>query len=146
MKYLMLVKAVRSAGNGVGTLVDIITIQAVHGKENKGEGYGNQRLWTGVAWGVGSFATGLLIDSFGFDAIFVWTYSGVAALFMLMCAVPGNSYRSAPATSSTEAEKPKLSICSSVSALKQLWQLALVGVLYGIAMTLVEHIMFLQLD
>jgi len=49
---LLLLKVTRSGANGTGTLVDIITLKVVSGTK---EGYGNQRLWTAVAWGVGSW-------------------------------------------------------------------------------------------
>ena len=46
--------------NATGTLVDIITLRLVSGT---GEGYGGQRLWTAVAWGVGSVAVGYALDT-----------------------------------------------------------------------------------
>ena len=50
-----LLELVRSGSNGAGTLVDILTLQLVKGS---GQSYGSQRLWTAVAWGVGSWGAG----------------------------------------------------------------------------------------
>ena len=55
MSVGQLLKLVRSGSNGAGTLVDILTLQLVKGS---GQSYGSQRLWTAVAWGVGSWGAG----------------------------------------------------------------------------------------
>ena len=78
---LFLLKVTRSGANGSGTLVDIITLRQVSGTS---EGYGSQRLWTAVAWGVGSWGAGKAIDAYGFDAIWWWYYCGTAALLALI--------------------------------------------------------------
>jgi hypothetical protein len=82
---LLLLKITRSGANGSGTLVDIITLRLVSGTS---EGYGSQRLWTAVAWGVGSWGAGKAIDIYGFDAIWWWYYCGTAALLLLIVACP----------------------------------------------------------
>ena len=64
---------VRSGANGTGTLVDILTLRVVgSGAGTSSSSYGSQRLWTAVAWGVGSLLAGHLIDRWGFDAIWYW--------------------------------------------------------------------------
>ena len=82
---LLLLKVTRSGANGSGTLVDIITLRLVSGTS---EGYGSQRLWTAVAWGVGSWGAGKAIDAYGFDAIWWWYYTGTAALLLLIASCP----------------------------------------------------------
>ena len=66
---LLVLKVVRSACNGVNTLVDIVTLRTIEFKE--AAGYGSQRLWTAIAWGLGSMFVGRFIDRFGYIAIFI---------------------------------------------------------------------------
>ena len=42
----------------MGTLVDIFTLRLLAGSPGGSSGYGGQRLWTAVAWGIGSLAAG----------------------------------------------------------------------------------------
>ena len=91
---LLLLKVVRSACNGVNTLVDITTLRTIEFKE--AAGYGSQRLWTGVAWGLGSMFVGRFIDSFGYNAIFYWTYLFSALVVLLLVFRPA-SLRKGPA-------------------------------------------------
>jgi hypothetical protein len=83
--FLLLLKALRSGANATGTLVDVVTLRIVSGT---GENYGKQRLWTSVAWGVGSVAAGYAIDAYGFDAIFVWYYAFTGLTLVLLLACP----------------------------------------------------------
>ena len=46
---LCALKVVKSGCNGVGTLVDVVTMSAIGSGE-----YGPQRLMNAIAWGVGS--------------------------------------------------------------------------------------------
>eukprot|EP01051_Picozoa_sp_SAG22_P020589 SAG22_NODE_4221_length_1337_cov_3.035541_1_plen_230_part_01 len=85
---VLLLKVVRSGANGMGTLVDILTLRLLTGTPGGSAGYGSQRLWTAVAWGVGSLLAGHAIDAFGFDAIWVWYYTGTAATLLLLWACP----------------------------------------------------------
>ena len=84
---LLTLKTLRSALNGQGTLVDVTLLRTVDGKVNVG-GYGSQRLWGSLAWGCGSYVIGHLIDVWGFDVIFYWTYFFSALLLVLVYLKP----------------------------------------------------------
>jgi hypothetical protein len=99
---LLLLKITRSGANGSGTLVDIITLRLVSGTS---EGYGSQRLWTAVAWGVGSWGAGKAIDVYGFDAIWWWYYCGTAALLLLIVACPYSNRETKGGDGSEEARE-----------------------------------------
>jgi len=164
MAILVMLKVLRSGGNGVGTLVDIITLQII--AVNKREGYGLQRLWTCLAWGVGSALSGYLIDVFGFGAMFLWTYGGTFLLCTLLMLRQAPSPtptlsplshteqaypdRQPPAcgsfTSSQNGPAIKIERVSYRRLVGPLWPVLLGGVLQGVAMALVEQILFLQLE
>jgi hypothetical protein len=60
----------------------------VDSKENGGGGYGSQRLWGTMAWGLGSWVVGGVIDQFGYSGMFTWTYVWSAVLVALLFCHP----------------------------------------------------------
>lgn len=68
---ILLVKLLRSATAPSTTL---ITVAALKLSEGTNEGYGNQRMMGSLGWGAGAWIAGYLIDKFGMDALFYYTY------------------------------------------------------------------------
>merc|ERR1719502_153417 len=52
--------------------------------EGSSEGYGQQRMFGSLAWGVGALVVGYLIDTFGMDSIFFFTYPFFLVSFFLV--------------------------------------------------------------
>ena len=76
----------RSAMNAEWPLVDAATIALVQrqeqqhlesGNSGNAEGYGKQRLWAALAWGVASLYVGVCIDRYGIQTVFLLTYAAV---------------------------------------------------------------------
>ena len=99
---LMALKVLRSGLNGVSTLVDTTTLRCLGGRGDPGAGYVEQRLWGSVAWGLRSYAVGL-IDSRGFDGIFIWTYGFSAVILVLLIFKPARSPRTGATVGRTVA-------------------------------------------
>lgn len=66
------VRMMRSASNAVGPLRDSITLECTHGRKDD-ESYGRQRMFASLAWGIGSYLGGWLIDVFGLWSVFPYT-------------------------------------------------------------------------
>eukprot|EP00658_Telonema_sp_P-2_P036605 TRINITY_DN26441_c0_g2_i3.p1 TRINITY_DN26441_c0_g2~~TRINITY_DN26441_c0_g2_i3.p1 ORF type:complete len:257 (+),score=56.16 TRINITY_DN26441_c0_g2_i3:1-771(+) len=81
---------------------------------------------------------------YGYNAIFVWTYTGALLLCVLLWAIPMSATPSSPMLRAKE--RSKRTGQSSMQLLQKLWRIVVVATMYGCAMTLCEHIMFLQLD
>ncbi len=160
---LLALKMSRSAANGVGTLADVLTLRVM--ERHPGAGYGAQRLWTGVAWGCGSYVVGCLIDARGYGAIFSWTYVFSAATLVLLARGPAFDRRadggkpaadrgvSAPGGASDEKSargrgRTAANLWAYARGLDRSSDLrpflCLMG-LYGVAMSLVEALLFLQM-
>eukprot|EP00494_Astrolonche_serrata_P033347 UN33616 len=75
---LIFFRLCRSVSNGVWSLVDTLTLRLIEGFN---EGYGRQRMFCTFAWGLGSVLVGLLMDQWGVNIIFWYTY------FWIFCAV-----------------------------------------------------------
>jgi len=71
---ILLFKMLRSGVNSLWPLTDAITVQFVKSDESNGEGYGKQRLWCSLSWGIVSFISGIIIDKYGLEIIFAMTY------------------------------------------------------------------------
>ena len=153
LPLLSLLKVVRSGLNGVGTLLDIVTLQVLAAYGGGREGYGGQRLWTGVAWGVGSLSVGVAIDRFGLSAIFTWTYACTAAVLALLCRAPAAvSAAGAGAGAPPPARARPRTAGEVVDAFRRHARRPSVGrflrmaVVYGVVMAIPETIVFLQLE
>ncbi|KAJ1451391.1 hypothetical protein M885DRAFT_16678 [Pelagophyceae sp. CCMP2097] len=145
---LIFLKCVRSASNGVGTLVDALTLRVL--ERHDGAGYGAQRLWTGLAWGLGSFVVGVVIDRHGYGAIFTWSYASTALLLVLLACRPDApaSRKSVEDPNAESATTPRTAASANLRAYGSalLWggcapglrTFLAVMVLYGCAMSLVQ--------
>mmetsp|Transcript_23494 Transcript_23494/g.76510 ORF Transcript_23494/g.76510 Transcript_23494/m.76510 type:complete len:489 (+) Transcript_23494:229-1695(+) len=81
-QQILLLRTIWAVTNAGGQLVDALVAQLSHRTK---EGYGKQRLWGSVSWGCMSFVAGVLIDRFGLEALFAYTY--VARMTLLACVV-----------------------------------------------------------
>ena len=146
--WLFALKMARSAANGVGTLADALTLRVI--ERHPGAGYGAQRLWTGVAWGCGSYVVGSCIDAYGYDAIFLWTYAFGGATLLVLARGPAFAR-----AGDSGAPSPRL---ARRGPLGNLWAYVrgldrggdmrpflLLMCLYGVSMSLVEALLFLQM-
>lgn len=149
LQLLFLVKMSRSAANGLGTLVDCLSLRVI--ERHPGAGYGAQRLWTGIAWGCGSYVVGGIIDARGYDAAFWWTYgfSGlVLAMLFLRPAAGGKDEEGSARAAGSGAPKVSGNLRSywlSVGHDSDLRPFLVLMCLYGVAMSLVEALLFLQM-
>jgi predicted MFS family arabinose efflux permease len=157
---LLVLKVVRSACNGVNTLVDIVTLRTIEFKE--AAGYGSQRLWTGIAWGLGSMFVGRFIDRFGYTAIFYWTYLFSALVVVLLifrpaslrkgpaslgAALPMNGKADGAGGGKRQSLTQLLRAYGAMSAGRPaIRRFLLVMMIYGVAMSLVESVLFLQME
>ena len=68
---VFLVKVLRTVASPAGTLTATVAMSLVEGSN---EGYGEQRAFGSIAWGVGSFIVGALIDLAGMNSMFYYSY------------------------------------------------------------------------
>uniref|UniRef100_A0A7S2WHD1 Major facilitator superfamily associated domain-containing protein n=1 Tax=Rhizochromulina marina TaxID=1034831 RepID=A0A7S2WHD1_9STRA len=146
---LLALKVVRSGSNGMGTLVDILTLRTIEGKSNVG--YGSQRLWSGIAWGGGSFAVGYFIDQWGYDSIFSWTYffSGLVLLLLLYQPTSAAARGGGPHGEGGKRKRSAGSLLYTYAKQMkrpEIGRFLVIMTCYGCAISLVESIMFLQLE
>jgi len=76
-------RMIRSAVTATSPALDALMLQLVEGS---GEGYGRQRLWGSIAWGLSSLLAGTILDEFEDGWLFAYTYfaSGVLLFFFVM--------------------------------------------------------------
>lgn len=171
---LLMLKIVRSGCNGVNTLVDIVTLRTIEFKE--AAGYGSQRMWTGIAWGLGSMCVGRFIDFFGYSAIFYWTYTFSALVVLLLVFRPASLRRGAfsfgaslplasggcanSGSSDSDISGNKSNAGGKRQSVTQLLQayaamtagrpairrFLLAMMVYGVGMSLVESVLFIQIE
>ena len=83
---LFLVKLLRSLLNAVWPLTEAMALKLIAGGK---EGYGKQRLWCAISWGLASFVVGNCIDRFGVTAIFELTWGiSLATVILVMLFIP----------------------------------------------------------
>lgn len=68
---VILVKLVRTATAPQATLTIMASMELIKGSQ---EGYGQQRLYGSLAWGIGAYVVGILIDTYGTNSMFYFTY------------------------------------------------------------------------
>ena len=86
---LMFIRILRTATTPSSTFTTAVSFVLTNGTQ---EGYGHQRMYGSVAWGVGAFLAGYLIDQFGFGAMFLYTYFfNISNLVMVYACVPSLS-------------------------------------------------------
>lgn len=69
--YLLLVKVLRTLTSPTTTLTTTSSFKLTNGTN---QGYGKQRMFGSMAWGIGAFACASLMDLYGMDALFFYTY------------------------------------------------------------------------
>ena len=68
---ICIMKVLRTTTSPGSTLTTTASFKLTEGT---GEGYGQQRMFGSLAWGFGALIVGYLIDTFGMDSIFFFTY------------------------------------------------------------------------
>ena len=79
---ILLVRTAWATVNSGSQLTDALVAHMSHKTK---EGFGRQRLWGSIAWGGMSLVAGQLIDAYGLDALFGYTF--VARSAMMACTV-----------------------------------------------------------
>jgi len=79
--FVLFIKFLRGLTACLPTLTNTLSVALTAGTK---EGYGQQRVYGSLAWGVGALSTGVLIDNYGHDILFFLAYCfyGVSALLM----------------------------------------------------------------
>jgi len=77
---ILIVRTCWAMANSGSQLTDALVAQMSHKTK---EGFGKQRLWGSIAWGSMSLLAGLLIDRYGLDVLFTYTF--VARTIMIIC-------------------------------------------------------------
>lgn len=80
-EFLLLLLTIASSLtlSSVGSMIDAITMQIIHDEKD----YGKQRLWASIAWGMGSFLTGYLVEKTGNPLFIIYVYLFFISLFMI---------------------------------------------------------------
>lgn len=78
---VLAVKVLRTFAAPTSTLTTTTTMALVEGSK---QGYGEQRAFGSLGWGVGALLSGALIDLAGMDALFFYTYVLCGANFLIV--------------------------------------------------------------
>ena len=79
---LLLIKILRTSTAPSSTLTTTTSYQLTQGTT---EGYGKQRMYGSLAWGTGASVVGFLIDIYGMQALFFYTYFFNFINFLMIC-------------------------------------------------------------
>lgn len=71
LNRIVVVKVLRTCTAPTSTLTTAASFQLTKGTQ---EGYGKQRMFGSLAWGIGALFVGCLIDAYGMSALFWYTY------------------------------------------------------------------------
>ena len=86
---IVYVKFIRTATAPSTTLTTMASFKLTEGTK---EGFGQQRMYGSLAWGVGAWVVGSLIDYFGMKSIFYYTYFfQCISLFIVAKALPSSA-------------------------------------------------------
>ena len=78
-------RILRGAANAISPLTGAYVVQILAADDSHNEGYGRQRLFASLAWGIGAVLAGGLIDVFTLDTIlFNFTYIGCGVNMLLL--------------------------------------------------------------
>lgn len=140
---ILLFKLLRSGANSRWPLTDAITVQCVKSDKGNGEGYGKQRIWCSISWGLVAFVSGIVIDKYGLGVTFTMTYfwSLMLVLTVLM-GIPNF----------TRDKKEDSGICERFSMLGRFMASPKIGnfftcvFVYSIIWNMVELIPIIQLE
>mmetsp|Transcript_25921 Transcript_25921/g.46985 ORF Transcript_25921/g.46985 Transcript_25921/m.46985 type:complete len:449 (-) Transcript_25921:265-1611(-) len=153
-------RIIRSAATAASPALDALVLRLV---EKSSEGYGPQRLWGSVAWGLSSLCAGAILDRFGEGAIFGYTYviSGVLLAFFLALrrVIPRSSTKrsddESPQKKESQSTGLMLRVCgfirTVISDLSRgttltVWAILIHSFGYGVIMVLFNTILMLQLE
>ena len=153
-------RIVRSASTAASPALDALVLRLV---ENTSEGYGRQRLWGSVAWGLSSLFAGTIIDRFGEGSIFTYTYltSGLLLVFFVMLGriLPrkgrvGQSPQKKETQDSSDGirRRRRSRMCTTIKEASKSPNSIPIGIIlmhsfiYGIIMILFDSILMLQLE
>ena len=94
---IALIKILRTATAPASTLTTTASFKLTDGSN---EGYGQQRTFGSLAWGCGAFVCGYLIDSYGMNSLFYYTYFfNLVSFFAFVFGIPSKSDISTPDSS-----------------------------------------------
>jgi len=151
-------RIVRSASTAASPALDALVLRLV---ENTSEGYGRQRLWGSVAWGLSSLCAGTIIDQFGEGSIFTYTYltSGLLLVFFVILGriIPrkgrvGQSPQKKETQYSSDGVRRRSRMCTTIREASntpltiQIYIILMHSFIYGIIMVLFDSILMLQLE
>lgn len=147
--YIKLFRSITSTSS------NIITAVCFHLTEGSGEGYGRQRMFGGIAWGLGAYVAGSLIDGYGMLALFAYTYFFIACNFLLvLVAFPPKSQpptHENPKTSSLLSQLC-LNASSFIKAIRQFFDhkpcrvVLLSSMVFGAVMTVPDTFLYISLE
>lgn len=88
-EVVMYVKLLRTFVSPVGTLTTTSALHLIRGSK---QGFGEQRAFGSMAWGIGALCIGYFIDVFGINVLFYYTYSlNILMLMVILVAVPSKA-------------------------------------------------------
>ena len=67
----VITRCLRAAVNGISPIADAILVKSA---KKHHEGYGKQKLFASLGWGIGAFMYGWIVDIFGLNSIYYSTY------------------------------------------------------------------------
>uniref|UniRef100_A0A6B2L490 Major facilitator superfamily associated domain-containing protein n=1 Tax=Arcella intermedia TaxID=1963864 RepID=A0A6B2L490_9EUKA len=147
--HLLFVQIVRSASNSIWPLVDAFAM-AVVANSNSNEGYGQQRLWCAISWGLSALLLGYVIDQTSFNALFYFTYSMVIIeVLLVLCLIPRKTIL-AKSDNNNNNNKESISLTDTTNIklffTKKFITLSSILLFYGIVMSIPESVLFIHLD
>jgi MFS family permease len=105
---VMVVKVLRTFAAPTSTLTTTTTMALAEGTS---QGYGEQRAFGALGWGVGALISGRLIDVAGMDALFYYTYALCGMTFLIVAfGVPRGAGRSKAGASKTETPEEEMAL------------------------------------
>ena len=152
VSFVFYVKIFRTITSCSGNIITSASMQLTEGTN---EGYGRQRMFGAIAWGVGAYIAGGLIDNYGMKYLFYYTYFFIALNGLLVVVgVPSKS------ASSWGVYSKEVSLWSQFShntiqllrELKNFFSngpcrvVLLTSIAYGVAMTVPDTFIFISLE
>ena len=121
--------------------MDVITLKMVVDKSKSA--YGSAALWKTIALGPGSLLCGYFLDHFGNDAIYIWSGTcAVIMVYMVMWKAPAKLETKQGAKRNVR-DIIRMFVANTKD--KRVYFVLLHAFLYGLVLTLVESIFYLQL-
>ena len=150
---ILIIRTIWCMVNSGSQLVDALVAHMSHKTK---EGFGRQRLWGSIAWGSMSLVAGALIDRFGLDALFTYTF--LARTVMMSCLMfamfkiiqgQGEAFgASLPLTVADKVSEDQIirRIVPLLNERPQLGVLLAVVTLNGFIMVIAENVVSIQMD